>query len=43
LLQIGISHPVETGTLAAGTSVVLNGFKPELNFGIRFFIPFGGP
>jgi hypothetical protein len=43
LLQVAISHPLEEGTLAAGSSVVLNGFKPELNFGIRFFIPFGGP
>jgi hypothetical protein len=32
-----------TGNVTADTALMPNGFKPEPNFGIRFYIPLGGP
>jgi hypothetical protein len=44
VLQIAVSRPFgDDGSLSAGTAVILNGLKPELNIGVRFFLPLGGP
>ena len=44
ILQVAISRPLaEGGSLTAGSAVVLEGFKPELNIGIRLFLPLNGP
>jgi hypothetical protein len=44
VLQLAISRPFgEDGSLSAGTAVILDGLKPELNIGVRLFVPLGGP
>jgi hypothetical protein len=44
VLQIAVSRPFgEDGSLSAGSALVLNGLKPELNIGIRLFLPLGAP
>jgi hypothetical protein len=44
VLQIAVSRPFgDDGSLSAGTAVILNGLKPELNIGVRFFLPLDGP
>jgi hypothetical protein len=44
IFQIAVSHPFgETGNVTAGTAVLLDGLKPELNMGIRIFMPLNEP
>lgn len=41
IFQAAISRPVGDGNLTAGSAVLLSGLNPELNLGIRFFLPLG--
>jgi hypothetical protein len=44
IFQIAVSHPFgESGNVTAGTALLLDGLKPELNIGIRLFMPLGEP
>jgi hypothetical protein len=44
VLQIAVTRPLgDDGSLSAGTTVVLDGLKPELNIGFRLFLPLNGP
>ena len=44
ILQVAVSRPFgEGGSLSGGTALLLDGLKPELNIGLRLFLPLGGP
>ncbi|HXV25921.1 MAG TPA: hypothetical protein VED46_16905 [Alphaproteobacteria bacterium] len=44
IFQAAFSRPIgEGGSLTAGSALLLNGLDPELNVGIRFYLPLGGP
>ena len=44
VLQLAVTRPLgDDGSLSAGTAVVLDGLKPELNIGFRLFLPLNGP
>ena len=44
LFQMAVTHSFAgAGNVTAGTALMPNGFKPKPNFGIRFYIPLGGP
>jgi hypothetical protein len=44
IFQIAVSHPFgQSGNVTAGTALLLDGLKPELNIGIRLFMPLGEP
>jgi len=44
LFQVALTHPVaDTGNVTAGSVLMLNGLKPEVNFGVRLYLPFSGP
>jgi hypothetical protein len=43
VFQIAVSRPFgDDGSLSAGTAVLLDGLKPELNIGVRLYLPLGG-
>jgi hypothetical protein len=43
VLQLAVTRPLgDDGSLSAGTAVVLDGLKPELNIGFRLFLPLNG-
>ncbi len=44
LFQIAVTHPfAEDGNVTAGGALLLDGLDPELNVGIRLYLPLGGP